>query len=87
MRLNHFTEVDGRRLRFGYTTGTCAALAAGAAARMLLTGSVQETATLVTPKGIPVTVNVVAPKVQDGAAVCGVRKDAGDDPDVTDGLV
>ncbi|MCD8139938.1 MAG: cobalt-precorrin-5B (C(1))-methyltransferase CbiD [Planctomycetaceae bacterium] len=87
MRLNHFTEIDGRQLRFGYTTGTCAALAAAAAARMLLTGVAPETVSLVTPKGIPVTVDTVAPELRDDAAVCGVRKDAGDDPDVTDGLV
>ncbi len=74
-------------LRCGYTTGTCAALAAGAAARLLLTGEAPETARLVTPKGVAVEVPLEYCKTDGGAATAAVRKDAGDDPDATDGCL
>ena len=74
-------------LRCGYTTGSCAALAAGAATRLLLTGEAPRTASLVTPKGTVLEVELAACEQLDGAARCAVRKDAGDDPDVTDGCL
>jgi len=74
-------------LRCGYTTGTCAALAASAAARLLLTGDAPETVRLVTPKGTAVAVAPAYCRMDGDAAVCAVRKDAGDDPDVTDGCL
>ena len=42
---------NGRKLRCGYTTGSCAAAATKAAVRMLLTGSEVEEVSLVTPSG------------------------------------
>lgn len=76
-------------LRMGYTTGTCAALAAGGAARLLLTGRAPDTVSLTTPKGLEVRVPPAeAELLEDGArARCAVRKDAGDDYDVTDGML
>ncbi len=74
-------------LRRGITTGTCAALAAGAAARLLLTGEAPESARLITPNGTPVTVPLTRCERVGDAAVAAVRKDAGDDPDVTDGCL
>lgn len=74
-------------LRRGITTGTCAALAAGAAARLLLLGEVPKTARLVTPNGTPVSAPLARCERVGDAAIAAVRKDAGDDPDVTDGCL
>ena len=73
-------------LRCGYTTGTCAALAASGAARLLLTGSTPASLALLTPSGIRVEVAPAFCRMEGDRAVCAVKKDAGDDPDVTDGM-
>ncbi|MGH8980408.1 MAG: cobalt-precorrin-5B (C(1))-methyltransferase [Acidimicrobiales bacterium] len=82
-------DVAARRrgLRTGYTTGTCAAAAAKAAAIGLLSGSVPERVEIALPKGTRVSFPVLGSgAVPDGGpAVAAVVKDAGDDPDCTDG--
>ncbi len=74
-------------MRTGYTTGCCAALAAGAAARMLLSGTAAAEATLRTPAGVRVTVPLRDVFVGADEARCAVVKDAGDDPDATNGVL
>lgn len=86
MSFDHSIRSGQRLLRCGYTTGTCAALAAQGAARLLLTGQAPQAITLLTPKGWEVSVCPDLCRMQQDAAVCSVRKDAGDDADVTDGL-
>ena len=76
----------GQALRRGWTTGTCAAAAAGAAAELLLTGRAPAVLRLDTPAGIAFDLPVEQPHRDGDAAVCTVRKDAGDDPDITDGV-
>lgn len=78
-----------KKLRWGYTTGTCAAAASLAAAVMLLQGKRLEQVSVVTPKGIRLDLDIEDMDRDEnrGRVSCGVRKDAGDDPDVTDGLV
>jgi cobalt-precorrin-5B (C1)-methyltransferase len=71
-------------LRTGWTTGTCASAAAKAAAIGLCTGSRPETVEVGLPSGDRVTFAVEAgPSGEPSEAV--VVKDAGDDPDCTDG--
>ena len=78
---------DGKKLRLGYTTGSCAAAAAKAAAWMLLTGRKKETIDLLTPKGLPLTLPVLEIRMTPEEVRCAIRKDSGDDPDVTAGAL
>ena len=73
-------------LRCGITTGTCAALASSAAAS-LLAGNEPVSASIRTPGGQTVQAEVLHPYRGEKEASCAVRKDAGDDPDVTDGIL
>ena len=87
MPFEHYIRSGAKLLRCGYTTGTCAALAAAGATGLLLRGEVPETLAVTTPKGWTVEVEPVFCRQEGEAAVCAVRKDAGDDPDVTDGML
>ena len=82
----HYVRSGQKLLRCGYTTGTCAALGAAGAARLLLTGREPETVALRTPKGIVVEVAPLWCRSTDTGAACAIRKDGGDDVDVTTGL-
>ena len=82
--MDQYVVKDGKKLRMGYTTGSCAAAAAKAAAWMLLTGRPLETIRLLTPKGIPLELEVLERELSPDMARCAIRKDSGDDPDVTD---
>lgn len=87
MSFERYVWQGTRRLRCGYTTGSCAALAAGAACRMLLSQRTVDTAALTTPGGVGIEVPLIDPVWDASHARCAVRKDGGDDIDVTDGLL
>ena len=74
-------------LRTGFTTGTCAAAAAKAAAIGLVTGAVPDRVDVALPGGTRVFFEVEGAGTvpEGGPAVAVVVKDAGDDPDCTDG--
>ncbi len=86
MQNRHIAYHGGQALRRGWTTGTCAAAAAEAAALLLLTGRAPAELRLETPGGLTFTLPVEQPYIDGDAAVCTVRKDAGDDPDITNGV-
>lgn len=85
--MEEYIVKGGKKLRLGYTTGSCAAAAAKAAAYMLLTGQRVERAALTTPKGIRLELPVREITMGPDAACCAVEKDSGDDPDVTAGTL
>ena len=85
MAFEHYIRSGQKQLRCGYTTGTCAALAAAGAARLLLTGTAPESVRLLTPKGLVVEVALEECRLVGGAARAAVVKDGGDDIDVTSG--
>lgn len=85
--MEEYVVKDGKKLRLGYTTGSCAAAASKAAAWMLLTGIKRERIGLMTPKGIDLDLEVREITLTDEFAKCAIEKDGGDDPDVTKGAL
>ncbi len=86
-KLDHYISVGRDRLRCGYTTGTCAAAAARGAAEALLLGRALPAVRIDTPAGVWVEAELLEQTSGPGWASCAVRKDGGDDPDVTDGAL
>lgn len=82
-----FVYVGGKRLRRGFTTGSCAAAASKAAVQMLLSGSPVDFADIITPRGIPLHVPVEDASIFPDRVSCAVRKDGGDDADDTNGAL
>ena len=78
---------NNKKMRLGYTTGSCAAAAASGAAQILLGGKTITEVSLMTPKRILLHLKLEDITVKDNMVSCGVRKDAGDDPDTTDGIL
>lgn len=89
--MEKYIYVNGKNLRCGYTTGTCACGAAMYATQILLS---QENAipgysanvVVDTPAGIPVNLDIHNIEIGPDYVSCSVIKDGGDDPDVTSGM-
>lgn len=86
-RLEEYQIKSHQRLRLGYTTGSCAAAAAKAAVTMLLSGNIVTEVSIPTPKGILLTLEVLDVQSSESFVSCAIQKDAGDDADVTDGIL
>ena len=73
-------------MRYGYTTGSCAAAAAKGAVEILLENRKVEQVELMTPKGILLNLELLHISRGEDWASCAVKKDGGDDPDATNRL-
>jgi cobalt-precorrin-5B (C1)-methyltransferase len=71
--------------RTGFTTGACAAAAAGAATKALATKQIPKTIDTLLPNGQTVVFKVEKCYLDKTDATAVVKKDAGDDPDCTNG--
>lgn len=85
--LEEYRYIEQKRLRCGYTTGSCAAAAAIAGTQMLLEGREIRRINLKTPKGIILTLPIEDITRTKTYVNCAVQKDAGDDPDITNGIL
>ncbi|KMT21832.1 cobalt-precorrin-5B (C(1))-methyltransferase CbiD [Clostridium cylindrosporum] len=86
-QIEEYIYKDNKKLRLGYTTGSCAAAAAKAASIMLLSGSDIKYVDLMTPKGIGLKLKVLEINKSDEYVSCAIQKDSGDDPDITNGML
>ncbi len=84
--MDDYVLVNGKKLRKGYTTGSCAAAASKAAVMMLVSGFVPQSVRIRIPSGEVLELAVGDAALREGEAVCSVVKDGGDDPDITTGL-
>lgn len=82
-----YVFVGGRRLRRGYTTGSCAAAASKAAVQMLFSGRPVKEVELLTPRGILLHIPIEDIDISPDHVSCAVRKDGGDDSDDTNGAL
>ncbi len=74
-------------LRYGWTTGACAAAGARAATEALLTGRFPDPVQILLPRGQRPVFALAQSSLGEGRATAGIVKDAGDDPDVTHGAL
>jgi cobalt-precorrin-5B (C1)-methyltransferase len=84
--LEQYKYAYNRLMRYGFTTGTCAAAASKAAAAALITGYSADSVKIVVPKGVELDIAIEDTVIKDGMCTCTVIKDGGDDPDATHGL-
>lgn len=87
--LEKYVVKNGKKMRYGYTTGSCAAAASKAAAYMVLNNRIVDKIDIETPKGWNLTLDVLDPIIETKGktAFCFIKKDAGDDPDITHGIL
>ena len=78
---------NGKPLRKGYTTGSCATAAAKVAALMVLRQHIIHQVSIVTPSGVTLNLNVEVSQIEGQQAVAAIRKDGGDDVDATHGML
>ena len=71
----------------GFTTGSCAAAASKAAAYMLLSGNKKYNIEIDTPAGIKYSPRIEEVEIGEEYVSCAVRKESGDDPDITNGIL
>lgn len=78
---------NGKALRKGYTTGSCATAAAKVAALMVLRQHIIHQVSIVTPSGVTLRLNVESPHIEGQQGIAAIRKDGGDDVDATHGML
>lgn len=84
--LEQYIIKNGKKLRYGYTTGSCAVAAAVAATKMLFESMICDVIDITTNNGTKLMLDIHDIRKTESYVVCSVIKDSGDDPDITNGI-
>ena len=84
--LERYVYKNQQKMRCGYTTGTCACAAAKAGGRKIRLNTSGDKVKVMTPSGVSLLLDVEDISMNDTQVSCAIRKDSGDDPDVTNGI-
>ena len=88
MTIDEYNQTrEGEILRAGYTTGTSATAAAVAALTLWFYKKEINEVSVELPIGITLDIPIEENQMDESSACCGVRKNGGDDPDATDGMM
>ena len=83
---DYYIIKNGKKLHYGYTTGTCAAAATRSALTMLLSHENINFVTITPPFGVELTLPVLDIIKTVDEVSCAIKKNGGDDPDNTHGI-
>lgn len=81
-----YTLVNGKKLRCGFTTGSAATAGAKAAAEFLIKDNYSENIRITLPDGQNYVIDIESMEKDSISATAKIIKDAGDDPDITNGI-
>ncbi len=81
--MNRYIVKNGKKMRYGYTTGSCAAGVAKAGVEMLFSQERIDSVTIDTPKGWELNLKLQDVVIDESYVSCSIIKDSGDDPDIT----
>ena len=81
-----YALVNGKKLRYGFTTGSAATAAAKSAAEFLINGNYSENVEIILPTNEKLLIETKTLEIIDDYSICSIIKDAGDDPDITNGI-
>ena len=84
--MEEYVSFNGKKLRKGYTTGSCATAATIAAVKMLLHQKQVDQVKLIPPAGVELIIPIHHCLFNHQEASCSVIKDGGDDADATHGM-
>lgn len=84
--MDKFIVKDGKKLRYGYTTGSCVAAGVKAGLYHLFEEKTLKSLKLLTPKGWEIDIDINYIKSTEEGVMVSIIKDSGDDPDITNNI-
>ncbi|BBE31621.1 cobalt-precorrin-5B C(1)-methyltransferase [Tepiditoga spiralis] len=85
--MNWYINVNGKKLRRGFTTGTAATAALKASVLWQITGNIPKFVDLLLPNGFNIKIRIENGKIINNKYFCMVKKDSGDDIDITNNSI
>lgn len=85
--MSEYILKNGKKLKTGITTGTCATACATAAFKMIMKKDHIKSISIKLPSGETKNIDIYKSELYENRAICVVKKYSGDDPDITDKIL